>query len=122
MHLTDALKSLTKNNPEIRRVITANATRRTTVLVASQIGASNKQIQQLTAWTNETTLKIYLGKNLVQFRCHQNAYPIELTDYFSALFQVSDISRVDSGSDTLISVEKSIPKSFLELVDSGVED
>ena len=121
VHLTDALKNFTKSSPEIRRAITANATRRTTILIASQQGGSNKQIRKLTAWTNSETLKTYLGHNMIRFKCYQNKYPKSLESYFRLLFQVLDISKLEEDGHKITDLEKTMPKHFLD-VDSGLED
>ena len=117
-HLTAYLKHFTKNDPAIQRVITANATRRTTILALAFAGANQAQIQQLTAWRDPNTLKIYLGKNLIKYREHQKEYDTELLDYFRILAPVLNI-RPDL--DNLSLSKPNLPPNFLEPTDEGEE-
>ena len=118
-HLTAGLKNFAGEDTILRRSITANATRRTTILAMAFMGASNEQIQNLTAWRDPDTLKIYLGRNLVKHRESVAKYPEKLFEYFQLLVPVMSLRSIDMTQ--LVSFEKNLPQEFLETLD-GVQD
>ena len=118
-HLTSSLKFFAADDTELRRTITANATRRTTILAMAYMGASNEQIMTLTAWRDPNTLKIYLGRNLVKHRENVEKYPPVLFQYFQLLVPIMSLRDVDYTQ--LSTFERSLPTEFLETI-VGVED
>ena len=118
-HLTAGLKNFAGEDTILRRSITANATRRSTILALAYMGATNEQIQTLTAWRDPDTLKIYLGRNLVKHRDLVQKYPSKLFEYFQLLVPVMSLRSVDMTQ--LVSFEQNLPQEFLETLD-GVQD
>ena len=118
-HLTSSLKSFAGSDTELRRTITANATRRTTILAMAYMGASNEQIMNLTAWRDPNTLKIYLGRNLVKHRDNVEKYPEVLFQYFQLLVPVMSLRDIDYTQ--LSTFDRSLPPEFLDS-NNGVED
>ena len=118
-HLTAGLKFFAGEDTVLRRSITANATRRTTILALAFMGATNEQIMTLTAWRDPNTLKIYLGRNLVKHRENVERYPSRLFQYFQLLVPVMSLRTIDMSQ--LATFERNLPSDFLETLD-GVQD